>query len=236
LGGIVADTSPSSQAEVVYRAIRRDIIRCLLAPGQQVSEADLVERYGAGRSAVRSALSRLGQEGWVSVQARQGYRVAPLTLRHVRDLCGARLLLEPPAARMAAAGQVDVEHLRALDAQYRACAELSLPEDERLETLMRVNSTFHLAVAEAAGNRKVVELIAGLLDEMERLFHFGFKAGSPSANLHEHHHADLIAALAVRDGALAERLIAEQILATQRLIVDALLASPALDEVNLTLA
>ena len=44
-----------SLADLAYDAIRQAILRCDLAPGQYVTEAQLSTQFGAGRAAVRAA-------------------------------------------------------------------------------------------------------------------------------------------------------------------------------------
>lgn len=238
LGDVVVSPRPAARqgdslAETAYRLIKRDIVRCDLAPGRQVAEPELTARYTTGRAAVRSALNRLYQEGFVAVLPRQGYVIAPITLRDVRELAHVRQLLEPPAARIAA-GRVDVSLLRRLDADYRGLAQTHQPDD--VERFMRANAEFHLAVARASGNDRLTAMIAELLTEMERHFHLGVRlqpaAGSVGDQL-EHDHAALIEALEAGDGAAAERLMAEQIAHSQQVITGRLMASGILDSINL---
>src|SRR6266508_3140323 len=84
--GSGAGAAVQTLAERAYRAIRHDIVRCDLEPGRQVTEAQLVERYGVGRATVRAALSRLSQERLVQAMPREGYLIAPITLKQARDL------------------------------------------------------------------------------------------------------------------------------------------------------
>src|SRR5438128_1631929 len=79
--GVIQSERDDSLAERAYRAIKRDIIRCELEPGGLVTEIQLAKRYRAGRAAVRSALNRLYQERLIQSMPRQGYRIAPVTLR-----------------------------------------------------------------------------------------------------------------------------------------------------------
>lgn len=223
----------ASLSDTAYQHIKRAIIRCDLEPGRQMTENELVERFAVGRAAVRTALSRLLPEGLVQVLPRQGYFVTPVTLKRVSDLVGVRLLLEPSAARMAV-GRVDVMRLREMDDQYQA--HFILVSAEHLEALMRANREFHLAVAHASGNQRLADIIHGLLHEMERLFHLGFKMHAQTGNLYEHNHADMIAAFERDDAASAEQLMRDQILATQTLIVGALIASPTLQSANVSIS
>ena len=64
----------------VYESLRSDILTCRLAPGDDMREQELAERYAVSRQPVREALLRLEREHLVTVQPRQGYRVNPISL------------------------------------------------------------------------------------------------------------------------------------------------------------
>src|SRR6201986_347043 len=101
----------------VYERLRDDILACTLAPGDDMREQELAERYGVSRQPVREALLRLEREHLVTVQPRQGYRVNPISLSDARDLLRFRLALEP-ACVAEAIGNAPQAVLRALD-EYR---------------------------------------------------------------------------------------------------------------------
>ena len=70
-----------------------------MAPGDDMREQDLAERYAVSRQPVREALLRLEREHLVTVQPRQGYRVNPISLADARDLCGFAWRWSRPAWR-----------------------------------------------------------------------------------------------------------------------------------------
>src|ERR1700710_2567006 len=79
----------------VYDSLRSDILMCRFAPGDDIREHELAERYAVSRQPVREALARLEREHLVTVQPRQGYRVNPISLSDARDLLRFRAALEP---------------------------------------------------------------------------------------------------------------------------------------------
>jgi DNA-binding GntR family transcriptional regulator len=119
-GRVPAPGTAGSLADEAYARIRRRIVGCELAPGAQVTEGQLVETHGIGKTPVREALQRLAQEGLVQPIRRSGYRIVPITLRDVRDLFGLRLIVEPAAAELAV-GRLDLARLREIQARYDAC-------------------------------------------------------------------------------------------------------------------
>ena len=79
---------------------------------------------------------------------------------------------------------------------------------------------------------RLAEMVAVLLDEMERFFHLGLMRRDRNSEMfHEHH--EMIEALARHDGALAEAVAAQQIQAAEKMVVDGLLSSPSLQTLNL---
>ncbi len=226
-----ARTDSASLAESAYRTVKRQIIRCELEPGGLITEAQLDARCGVGRAAVRAALKRLYQEGLVQSLPRKGYQVAPVTMKGVRDLFGVRVLLEPAAARMAA-GRVDGRQLKRLDQLCRAGYR---PDDkESVASFLRANTEFHVTVAMASGNDRLAGIIAGLLDEAERMFHLGLMMRDRNEEMYMEHR-DLVDALVSGDGESAARVAADQIRSAQRMVIEALLASPSLQSVNLSI-
>src|SRR6266540_6543487 len=108
--------SNTTSGAAAYERLRTAILRVELAPGAPVSEAQLVERFGFSKAAVRAALARLRAEGMVLAEPRRGHVVAPLTMRDILEIYDLRLALEPIAAEAATGAISDRElgRLRAL--------------------------------------------------------------------------------------------------------------------------
>jgi len=208
----------------VYGAIRRDILSCTLAPGSAVSETSLANRYGFGKSPVRQALARLRQEGLVSASPRRSFVVSPITLRDVQELYGLRLVLEPAAARLAA-GRVDVRALKKVDA---VCRRGYVPGDAA-STLrfLDANRDFHLGIAQASGNLRLVRVLGQVFDETTRVMHIGLALRNRSVEM-QHEHESLVAALERGDGETASRIAEEQVAASRDMVLAALIQSPGL--------
>ena len=204
-----------------YERIHGDILACVIAPGTEVSEAQLCSQYGLGKAPVRMALSRLAHEGLVRAVPRRGYRVAPITLKDIHDVFELRLMHAPAAARMAA-GRVDAARLRALD---EACREGYQAGDARsIARFLEANREFHVAIAQAAGNARLAHAIAQLLGEMTRLLQLGLALRNRSQEL-QHEHRALVKALTRGDGETAERICRAQIEAARDMVLSAVLTS-----------
>lgn len=191
-----------SLARAAYAAIRRDILSCRLLPGVTVTEAELIERYGLGKSGCRIALARLEHEGLVRSRPRKGHRVAPIVVKDVEEVFALRAQLEPMAARLAV-GRVDTALLRQLEAACRV--EVAAPLHERIDVFMDANKRFHLAIAEAAGNGRLLRTLSSLMDEMSRLVALGFNVQRVKPEI-KHDHNAMIQAFADGDEKRAETI------------------------------
>jgi DNA-binding GntR family transcriptional regulator len=106
-----------SLSDEAYFRIRDLIVSLDLPPGAIVSERDLMERLGLGRTPVREALRTLAQEGLVEVYPRRGIFVTSVDVRDLGSLSEVRAVLESYAARLAAE--------RATAAERREAGDLS---------------------------------------------------------------------------------------------------------------
>ena len=198
----------------VYENLRSDILTCRLAPGDDMREQELAERYAVSRQPVREALLRLEREHLVTVQPRQGYRVNPISLSDARDLLRFRLALEP-ACVAEAIENATAEVLKALD-EFRSFAG-----DH--EDFIAYNRAFHSALAHASGNRRMAAALCDLIGQADRLVRVSV------ANVRDHdptqlvaEHVALIEAMQRRDGRGAARIIKAHISQTEKWVLPAL--------------
>ncbi len=91
------------------------------APGQLLHEPELISSLGLGRTPVREALQRLAAEKLVVARPRQTAFVAPILAQELAEIVEMRLVLEVPAARLAAerGTMAERERLRAACAKFR---------------------------------------------------------------------------------------------------------------------
>jgi DNA-binding GntR family transcriptional regulator len=197
--------APVASGAIAHERLRHAIVRLRLAPGSAVSEQQLSLGFGFSKAAVRAALARLRAEGLVLAEPRRGHVVAPLTLRDVGEVYALRLLLEPPAAAQAA-GHVDeaaVERLRAAVAE-----PVDVEDDASIDRFLDSNRAVHVAVAHAAGNRRLAAVVERLLDDSERAIGVALRAGAAGRGLRvRDEHETLLAALSAGDAEEAERVM-----------------------------
>jgi GntR family transcriptional regulator, rspAB operon transcriptional repressor len=198
----------------VYESLRSDILTCRLAPGDDMREQELAERYAVSRQPVREALLRLEREHLVTVQPRQGYRVNPISLSDARDLLQFRLVLEPACVAEAIESGSDAV-LKALD-QFRLFSG-----DH--EAFITYNRAFHTALAEASGNRRMAASLCDLIGQADRLVRVSLanvKGHDPTRLVAEH--VALIEAMQRRDSRTANRIIKAHVAQTVKRVLPAL--------------
>lgn len=213
-----------------YERIKHDIISCTIAPGTEISEAQLCAQYRLGKAPVRMALSRLAHDGLVRAIPRRGYMVTAITLKDIQDVFELRLMLEPAAARMAA-GRVNAQRLRTLDEACRAGYQSG--DVKSISRFLDANKAFHVAIAQAAGNLRLANTIEQLLDEMTRLLHLGLGLRNRSQEM-QHEHRTLVKALVRGDGGTAERICRDQIESTRNMVLSAILTNSSVMNLAIT--
>ena len=137
--------APSRAGDVLHR-LRFDILSLELAPGEALSERALEEAYGASRTPIRAALSRLEEEGLVTRSGRKA-AVAPFDEAEIAEVFTFRDAVEPAAVRLA------VEH--ATPAQLdRIQAEIDAGHENFTPAgWIEMGLDFHVRLAELSRNR-----------------------------------------------------------------------------------
>ncbi len=188
----------------VYDALRRDILKLELAPGEPLDEVGLSQRFALSRTPVREALVRLTAEGLVTSVPNRGSIVAPLDLTQAGPYYDALCLLQRITTRLAARFHQPHELLE-LEALQDAFAGAVRGSD--VFAMIEVNRDFHVAIARAGRNPYYTTFYARLLDDgrrMLRLYYASFHDRLPLAYVQEH--VDLLDAIRSRDEERAEAL------------------------------
>lgn len=145
--------------EQVYRQLKDDILMGVLRTGTRLRETELSDSYGVSRTPVREALQRLHSEGLVTRVGRAQLAVLKLSDQDIDELFELRLALETQAAD-GAARHVTNQQLFELE-EVLARTEAAIGSGD-VATLIRLNERFHLAIAEASSNRRMLETLQGI--------------------------------------------------------------------------
>lgn len=191
----------SALANTAYRQVKVAILTCRLRPGAMVFAAELAERLQMSPTPVHEALKALCREGLMHVKPRRGYVVSELSERDIKENFELRLMLEVPAARLAAE-RASTEAIAALTAQNDGARRrvAAGPQSDPLTFLEAVNAgnqEFHVGVARMSGNERLERTVAALLEETQRAFHlYGRAPKDPSTS---DHHGQILRAITARD-------------------------------------
>lgn len=206
----------TSLADKAYAAIKKDIITCVLDPGSQIAQSQLVQHYDFGVTPIREALKRLEQDGFVQAVPRFGYLVTPINIKDIEDIYDLRLILEKSSVRLAAQRASD-DQLSQLS--ERANFSYRFKDTESYRIFLEMNNAFHVAIALTSGNRKLADTLAGVLNEMTRIFHLGLDLRD-SAEEMRHEHLALAGAISKRNVDHAEQIVEDQITSSRRRVIE----------------
>jgi DNA-binding GntR family transcriptional regulator len=148
---------PKSESEEVYAAIMADRANGRLP--QEVSEAELIPRYGVSRGVVRKVLMRCAAEGLAQRLRGHGWRFVDTLESHeaITESYEFRIVVEC-AALLSPAFRVDPDRFR----QLRRSHEEILARTTRSigsEAWFRVNAAFHETLSACSGNRFFLQAI-----------------------------------------------------------------------------
>ena len=199
-------------ASYVYSQLRSEILSLALAPGANLDEAQLVERFGLSRTPVREALIRLESDDLAILLPNRGAQVAPLDLMDFPRYMESLDLIQRSATRFAAIRR-SADDLARIDAA-REAFESAAGENHPV-TLTETNRNFHVAIGDASNNPYIASFYRRLLDQGMRLIRIPF-AYDPNGNggggLASHigkvvkEHQEMVDAIARRDAARADAL------------------------------
>ena len=94
---------PLKLREQAYEGYTRSLLAREIAPGQFVTQRELVEITGFPLGAIRELVPRLEAEGLIRTAPQRGMQVPQVDLNLVRNAFQFRLFLEEPAVRLYAA-------------------------------------------------------------------------------------------------------------------------------------
>ncbi len=197
--------------EVLYRLL--EFIAAGDSPSQQLlPEHALCERLGVSRGALREALAGLGHLGIVETRGKTRIASTVAARAHilrqevaanpsregVAHAMEARVLLEPPMARLAAerATPADLDVIR----RFLQLMERSA---DGPELIVDYDSGFHISIARSTGNPTLVHMVSAIADALASTRSLSLHAPHGAEKSIAGHHA-IVEALVARDPPRAE--------------------------------
>jgi DNA-binding GntR family transcriptional regulator len=167
-----------------YRAIRDAIVDGTLAPGERLSDPDLVSWLGVSRTPIREALGRLEQAGLVQTKPGRYTIVSPLNVRETRSAQLVAAAMHELAVREAVP-LLSEHELKAMRAANRRFAKAL--RDNDVDAALAADDDFHEVAVAACANpmvRSVLEQVTPMLRRIERT-RFSSLTGRGSVALHD---------------------------------------------------
>ena len=194
--------APTTQ-ELVYRELKDAIVKARIKPGEKLVTEELARQMGTSRIPVREAIGRLAAGNFVTVMPKRGIVVNALSEKNLEEILQIRLMLELPAASLAA-GRCSPEALRLLvdlNERYRDAQKRNEAEE-----LITINASFHFTIYGEAGMPILYGMIRDLWNQVSPYYYLMYRQtllNDPQTG-HDYH-ARIIRGMERRDPAEVQR-------------------------------
>lgn len=153
---------------MAYRRIEEMIVTRTLEPGVMISEKQLADEVGCGRTPVREAIQRLRLEGYLDVHPSRGIQVSAIDIFRQFELLEVRRPLEDLVVRLAAdrATRSERENMTKI-----ADTLMSAAKKRDRKAFLAANRAVHETLANASRNTILANSI-GILHGLSRRFFY----------------------------------------------------------------
>jgi DNA-binding GntR family transcriptional regulator len=190
----------------IYEKIYVAILEHRLNPGTKLGEDRLATIFNVSRARVREVLARLAHEQVVDLFPQRGAFVAKPSPEQAMDVFEARRVIEP-AILLRLINTITPEKIARLRQHQELEIDARRRDDRR--AVVRLSGEFHQLLAELAGNSALTRSMREL-STLTCLIIFLYD--SPTAvSCRADEHTQIIAAIAKRDVARAEKLMLEHL-------------------------
>lgn len=151
--------------DVVFRTLRKAILKGDLKPGERLMELQLASKLGVSRTPIREAIRMLEQEGLAVTIPRKGAEVAKMTEKDMEDVLQIREALDDLAVQVAC-DKMTEEQLADLTLKMHHFE--NAVQDDQLEKIVEYDVAFHELIYEASDNPKLVTLLSNIREQIYR--------------------------------------------------------------------
>ncbi len=151
--------------DVVFNTLRQAILTGELKPGERLMEIHLANKLGVSRTPIREAIRKLELEGLVTMIPRRGAEVAQITEKSMNDVLEVRRALDALCVELACERITpeDTERLKLACEAFEAAVGTG-----DINRIARADVELHDIIVQATGNRRLVQLINNLSEQMYR--------------------------------------------------------------------
>jgi len=212
--GTAASKSDATGGRDVLARLRTDIVSSVFEPETRLKFADMTKRYDVGIGTLREALSQLTSEGFVTLEAGKGFRVAPVSAAELVEITDHFIDLEKRAVREAIAHGDEDWETNIVAVHHRLSLVEGLPWEKRMERhseWVERHREFHEAIVAACPGRWLLRLRTMMFDQLDRYRFVTKKAPEGLGRKKFEEHRQIMMATLERDADKAARLIEEHI-------------------------
>ncbi|MCD7955452.1 MAG: GntR family transcriptional regulator [Lachnospiraceae bacterium] len=181
--------------DVVFQTLRQAILRGEISPGERLMEIHLAQKLGVSRTPVREAIRMLELEGLVTTVPRKGTVVAEITVSDLEDVLEVRQALEELAVRIVCKKitKEQLAEMKGLAARFRE----TLKGDD-VVACAEADMKFHDAIYNATGNRRLIQILNNLREQMYR-YRMEYLKDKSSHQILVKEHEEILQALQEQD-------------------------------------
>ncbi len=202
--------------EVVFLTLRKSILKGELHPGERLMEISLANKLGVSRTPIREAMRMLEHEGLVVMKPRRGAQVAKITVQELNDVLEVRTSLETLAI-VKACERMTEEDVAAMRLAAKKFESLVEDKNSDLTALAEADVQFHDTIYQGTKNRRLIQLLANLREQMYRFRIEYLKEAEMRCELVKEHRA-IVDAIVNRDTDRAVTYIVQHIENQQKAI------------------
>ncbi|WP_246628176.1 GntR family transcriptional regulator [Paenibacillus oenotherae] len=152
--------------DIAYNQIKEHILDERFEPGRFLSERELIELLQMSKTPIKSALTRLETEGFVTVSSKQGIIINDLALNRIVDIYDLRVALESFNIREIL-GRLTEEQNHLLLANLQETEEIV--KQLNVKAFAKADHQFHLLLCKFAGNQEIYRVLLNYQDHLLRI-------------------------------------------------------------------
>jgi len=206
-----------SLATVVQLEVERLILSGEFNPSDRLGEDAIAKRLNVSRGPVREAFRALSQEGLVRIEKNRGVSVRQVSVEEADEIYELRAGLDEMIGRLAAQ-RATKDQIGQLQELVHSMEEAARKRD--VDTYYPLNFRFHDLLASFTGNRTLHNTYRRVVKELHLFRRQTLAQSQDSFPISVREHAEIVDALARRDGATAGRLLYAHVTESQERLHD----------------
>ena len=185
----------------IRNALTDEIASGLLAPGVDLDEQNLADRFGASRTPVREALRQLAVTGLVEIRPRRGVIVTQTTPERIMEMFETSAEVEATCVRIATYRITPIERGKLIEMHD---ASATLVERGDVDGYDKFNREFHEVIYGATHNAFMAEQALAIRNRLKAFRRTQLRHSNRLARSREEHDS-IMTAIAQGDGEEASR-------------------------------